>query len=309
MSGNEIYHKIRQKALSLDFLECGIVSLRFLNEEQPHLERWISAGMQGEMQYMARNADKRLDPCLLVENAKTMIVVLQNYFTHEKQADPDAPVISKYAFGDDYHWVMKQKLSRLLEFIQTEIAPCSGRAFTDSAPVLERAWARLAGLGWVGRNSNLISPRHGSFFFIGELIIDTDLQTAAPATVPDRCGKCARCIDACPTQAILPNRTIDARKCISYQTIELKGDLDETLTGKFENRIFGCDICQDVCPWNSKILPHSEPEFKPQKQLLEMTKNDWQNLSKTQFDRLFGNSAVKRTGFERLKRNLAFVEK
>lgn len=307
MDSNETIDKIRQKALALGFCECGFAKVRMLVEEQAHLERWLLEGNHGEMEYMARNFYKRLDPRLMVENAKTMIVVLQNYFTQKKQTDACAPVLSKYAFGADYHLVMKKKLFRLLEFIQKEISPCTGSAFVDSAPVLERAWARIAGLGWTGRNSNLISPLHGSFFFIGELVIDIDLQINAATSIFDRCGKCRRCVDACPTQAILPNRTIDAEKCISYQTIEHKGDIDEARQGKFENRVFGCDICQDVCPWNRRAQSHNEPQFEPQRQLMVMTKKEWQEMDEEQFNRLFGNSSVKRTGFERLKRNLKFI--
>jgi epoxyqueuosine reductase len=260
------------------------------------------------MDYMARNIDKRLDPRLLVENAKTVIVVLQNYFTHKKQTDSTAPVLSKYAYGTDYHFVLKDKLKALLQFIQTEISSCGGRVFTDSAPVLERAWAKRAGLGWIGKNSNLISPDMGSFFFIGELIIDIELPYDNPRPVADHCGKCNRCIDACPTKAIVASRVVDARKCISYQTIEVKGELDAYLKGKFDNRVFGCDICQDVCPWNLKSESHSEPAFQPHEKLLTLSTNEWHNLDESLFSELFKKSAVKRTGFKGLKRNLRFID-
>ncbi len=264
--------------------------------------------MHGEMGYMARNQEKRLDPKLLVENAKTVIVVLQNYYPKKIQGENGEPVISKYAYGTDYHFVMKDKLRKLLEFIREEVAECNGRPFVDSAPVLERAWARRAGLGWVGKNSNLISVEHGSFFFIGELILDAELSYDKPKLVNDYCGTCTRCIDACPTNAIIGNRTIDARKCISYQTIELKGELTEQLKGKFENRVFGCDICQDVCPWNLKSEPHNEASFEPHPKLFELTQKEWQTMERPLFNELFRNSAVKRTGYKGLKRNLKFIQ-
>jgi epoxyqueuosine reductase len=306
-SGN-ISESIKAKAKELGLLECAIIPAGNLIEEEEHYKNWLDAGMHGEMDYMARNVEKRLDPLLLLENAKTLIVVLQNYFPQKTQKNPDAPVLSKYAYGTDYHFVMKDKLRKLLDFIQEKVGPCNARPFVDSAPVLERAWARRAGLGWVGKNSNLISIQHGSFFFIGELILDIELPYDNPKQVADHCGTCTRCIDACPTKAIVANRVIDARKCISYQTIELKDDLDENLKGNFENRIFGCDICQDVCPWNLKSTPHNEDNFEPHPKLLELRKNDWYQMEKPLFNELFRNSAVKRTGFKGLKRNLKFVQ-
>jgi epoxyqueuosine reductase len=268
-SGN-ISKNIKAKAKELGFLECAIIPAGLLEEEKK-FQIWLNAGMHGEMGYMARNDEKRLDPRLLFENAKTVIVVLQNYYPKETQKDSDAPVLSKYAYGTDYHFVMKDKLKNLLAFIQEQVGSCNARPFVDSAPVLERAWARRAGLGWVGKNSNLISVQHGSFFFIGELILDIELPYDNPKQVADHCGTCTRCIDTCPTKAIVSNRVVDARKCISYQTIELKGDLDENLKGQFENRIFGCDICQDVCPWNLKSTPHEEDSFQPHPKLLELS--------------------------------------
>lgn len=303
----QISELIKNKAKSLGLLDCAILTAEFLIEEQSHFLNWVASGLHGEMEYMARNTEKRLDPQLLVENAKTVIVVLQNYFTNKKQSDPSAPVLSKYAFGTDYHFVLKDKLKELLQFIQTEISPCNGRVFTDSAPVLERAWAKRAGLGWIGKNSNLISLDKGSFFFIGELIIDIELPYDNPRPVADHCGKCTRCIDACPTKAIVADRVVDARLCISYQTIELKGELDPTLKGKFENRVFGCDICQDVCPWNLKSEPHNEPGFSPDEKLLKLTASDWHNMDANLFAILFRKSPVKRTGFSGLKRNLRFI--
>ena len=264
--------------------------------------------MYGEMGYMTRNVEKRLDPRLLVDDAKSVIVVLQNYFPGDTQHDPEAPVLSKYAYGRDYHITMKEKLRLLLTYVQHHIHSCNGRPFVDSAPVLERVWARRAGLGWVGKNSNLISVKHGSFFFIGELILDIELPCDKPLAIADHCGTCTRCIDACPTKAIVADRVVDARKCISYQTIELKGDLDKSLNGRFKNRVFGCDICQDVCPWNRKSIPNKESGFKPSAQLLDLTKNDWYDLDKNQFSKIFKKSAVKRIGFEGIKRNLDFIK-
>ncbi|SHF07035.1 epoxyqueuosine reductase [Mariniphaga anaerophila] len=304
-----ISQSIKAKSKELGFLDCAIIPAGFLEEESGHFHSWLDAGMNGEMGYMSRNIEKRLNPQLLVENAKTVIVVLLNYFPKATQNDDSAPVLSKYAYGIDYHFVMKDKLKELLRFIRKEITPCNGRPFVDSAPVLERAWARRGGLGWVGKNSNLISVLYGSFFFIGELILDVELPYDNPKPVADHCGTCTRCIDACPTKAIANNRVIDARKCISYQTIELKGELDKNLKGQFENRVFGCDICQDVCPWNLKSEPNNTSEFTPVPKLLELTHNEWHNMDRPLFNQLFKNSAVKRTGFKGLKRNLEFVER
>ena len=304
----EIAGLIKSKALRLGLLDCVILPVESLESEKQHFQGWLESGMHGQMAYMARNMEKRLNPSLLFENAKTIIVVLQNYYPSENQKDITAPVLSKYAYGTDYHFVMKDKLKSLLSFIQNEIQPCNGRPFVDSAPVLERAWAKRAGLGWIGKNSNLISVEHGSFFFIGELIIDIELPFDKPKLVNDRCGKCTRCIDACPTKAIVADRVVDARKCISYQTIELKGELDANLKGKFENRVFGCDICQDVCPWNLKSEPHHEPAFKPNEKLLTISKDEWNRMDELLYAELFKKSAVKRTGFAGLKRNLNFIE-
>ncbi len=298
---------IKSKIEELGFLDSAILPAGFLNEEKDRFQDWLDNEMNGQMGYMSRNVEKRLDPRLLFENAKSVIVVLQNYYSPEVQNDEDAPVLSKYAYGIDYHFVMKDKLKRLLKFIQ-EMIPCTGRPFVDSAPFLERAWARRAGLGWVGKNSNLISVEHGSFFFIGELVLDIELPYDSKKMVSDHCGNCTRCIDACPTKAIVANRIVDARKCISYQTIEVKGDLDEQLKGQFENRVFGCDICQDVCPWNLKSSPNNESDFNPKPQLLQMTREQWYSIERSSFNELFKNSAVKRTGYHGLKRNLEFIQ-
>ena len=306
MKGN-ISNQIKSKALELGFMDCGIAHADFLADERERLENWLKQEMHGNMEYMSRNRDKRLDPRLLVENAKSVISVLLNYFPAEKQADPEAPVLSKYAYGTDYHYVMKDKLGKLLEFIQKEIAPCEGRCFVDSAPVLDRAWAARAGLGWIGKNTNLISPEHGSFFFIGELIIDLELPENKKM-IHNHCGTCSRCIDACPTNALVAPYVLDARRCISYQTIENRGEVDSELKGKFENRVFGCDICQDVCSWNLKSEPHREPDFTPTFRLMNLTKAEWNEMDKPTFNNLFRNSAVKRTRFDGLKRNLKFLE-
>lgn len=308
MKSKQISDLIQGKANELGLSACVVLPVAFLADEAPHFRQWLAEGMHGEMDYMARNVDKRLDPALLVENAKSIIVVLQNYYPKAEQQDAAAPVLSKYAFGTDYHFVLKDKLKKLQAFIDEKIAPCSGRPFVDSAPVLERAWAQRAGLGWIGKNSNLISLHHGSFFFIGELILDIELPYDTPKPVSDHCGRCTKCIDACPTKAIVANRVVDARKCISYQTIELRGELDENLKGQFENRVFGCDICQDVCPWNLKSEAHNEPAFEPHPKLLQLRKHDWENMERPLFNALFKNSAVKRTGFKGLQRNLRFLK-
>jgi len=307
-NSKKIAGTIKAKARELGLLDCVILPVEFLAEEKQSFQNWLDKGMHGEMAYMARNMEKRLNPSLLFENAKTIIVVLQNYFPSETQKDTSAPVLSKYAYGTDYHFVLKDKLKKLLSFIQNEIVQCNGRPFVDSAPVLERAWAKRAGLGWIGKNSNIISVEHGSFFFIGELILDVEIPFDEPKPVSDHCGKCTRCIDACPTKAIVADKVIDARLCISYQTIELKGNLDEKLKGQFENRVFGCDICQDVCPWNLKSEKNNEPGFVPNPRLLGLSKEEWLQMEKPVFDELFKKSAVQRAGFTGLKRNLGFIE-
>lgn len=307
MDKREQTERIRQKALGLGFLACGFSKAGFLADEQPRLERWLAEGMNGEMDYMARNRDKRLDPRLLHEGTKTIISVLLNYYPQEKQQDADAPVLSKYAYGTDYHFVLKEKLNALLQFINTEVAPCNGRAFVDSAPVLDKAWAVRAGLGWIGKNTNLISVEHGSFFFVGELLVDLELLPDE-RLVSNHCGNCTRCLDACPTKAIVAPYVVDARRCISYQTIEQKGEIAESLRGQFRDRVFGCDICQDVCPWNLKSEAHDEESFKPNPKLMELSRNDWRNMDETLFAELFRHSAVKRTKYSGLMRNLRFLQ-
>lgn len=297
---------IKQEAQRLGFLQCGISKADFLEEEAPRLERWLNANMHGEMGYMANHFDKRLDPRKLVDGAKSVITVLLNYFPSETQKDPEAPKISKYAYGNDYHHVIKGKLRELVNFINEEIGEVDGRAFVDSAPVMDKAWAARSGLGWVGKNTNLIHPKNGSFFFIGELILDIELEPDQPIT--DHCGTCTACIDACPTEAIVEPYVVDGSKCISYFTIELKDAIPTEMKGKFDDWAFGCDICQDVCPWNRFSKPHSEPQFNPHPEMLEMSKQDWEELTAEVFKKVFQKSAVKRTKFTGLKRNISFLK-
>jgi len=295
--------KAEAKRLGFDF--CGISPAGFLEEEAPRLELWLNKHMQGQMSYMANHFDKRLDPRLLVDGARSVISLLLNYYPASGQTDSSAPKISKYAYGADYHFVIKEKLRELYDFILTEIGEVNGRVFVDSAPVMDKAWARKSGLGWIGKNSNLISKGHGSFFFIAELIVDLELENDGP--VADYCGSCTKCIDACPTGAITEPYVVDGSKCISYFTIELKEQIPPEVKGKFENWAFGCDICQDVCPWNSFAAPHQEPHFNAATGLLEMTKADWEEMTEEVFRKTFKGSAVKRTGYHGLKRNIAFL--
>ena len=297
---------IKREIKRLGFDYCGISKADFLEEEAPRLENWLKNNMHGKMEYMQNHFDKRLDPRLLVPNSKSVISLLLNYFPEEKQKDETAPKISKYAFGMDYHFVIKEKLNALLEFIRENIGEIDGRAFVDSAPVLDKAWAKKSGLGWIGKNSNLINKNSGSFYFIAELIIDLELDY--DKEIKDYCGTCTRCIDACPTSAIVAPYVVDGSKCISYFTIELKENIPSEMKGKFDNWVFGCDICQDVCPWNSFSKPHKEPYFNPKTELLEMTKKDFYELSEETFKRVFKDSAVKRTKFSGLKKNLDFIK-
>jgi len=299
---------IKAEALRLGFMQYGIAKAGFLEEEAPKLEKWLHNNHHGQMAYMENHFDKRLDPRLLVEDSKSVISLTLNYFPEEQQTDPNAPKISKYAYGADYHEVIKDKLFQLLNFITEEIGEVAGRAFVDSAPVLDRAWAKRAGIGWIGKNSNLINKKNGSFFFLAELIIDLELEYDHPFET-DHCGTCTKCIDACPTEAILSPFIIDAKKCISYLTIELREEIDHGFKNKMDNWMFGCDICQDVCPWNRFSTPHSEPKFKPNEQLLNMKKEDWLDITEDVFKILFKNSAVKRTKFKGLTRNIDFLKK
>jgi len=297
---------IKAQAKRLGFLGCGIAKADFLEEEAPRLEQWLQNGYHGEMHYMENHFDKRLDPRLLVDGAKSVISLSYNYFPPEVQQEGSYK-ISKYAYGQDYHHIIKDKLRELLQLINDEIGEVSGRCFVDSAPVLERAWAQKSGLGWNGKHSLLIQKQQGSFFFLSELIIDLELEYDEPFKT-DHCGSCARCIDACPTQAILPNNTVDGSKCISYLTIELKDAIPSEFKGKMQDWMFGCDVCQDVCPWNRFSQPHEESLFMPQENLLQMTKRDWQELTQETFSKVFKKSAVKRTKFSGLLRNIDFIK-
>jgi len=297
---------IKDEAKRLGFDYVGVSEARFLNEEAPRLEHWLKQNMHGQMAYMANHFDMRLDPRLLVPGAKSVISLLLNYYPEERQHDAAAPKVSKYAYGEDYHKVIKRKLKELTHFIRTTIGDVNGRAFVDSAPVLDRAWAKNSGLGWVGKNSNLINPKAGSFFFIAELIIDLEMEYDGP--IKDYCGTCTRCIDACPTSAIIAPQVVDGSKCISYYTIELRDAIPLSEKGKFDNYAFGCDICQDVCPWNRFAKPTTLPEFEPNKELMEMTANDWEEITETVFERVFTKSALKRAGFNGLKKNITFLK-
>ena len=305
MNNSHYARMIKTKALELGFSSCGIAKAEFLAEEAPRLERWLNLGMNGTMSYLNNWFDKRLDPRKLVDGAKSVICVLHNYYTDKEPTDPSTLMIARYARGKDYHWVTKKKLKLLLDFIHAEISDVNGRVFVDSAPIMEKAWAARAGLGWIGKNSLLLTRSSGSFHFIGTIITDLELEHDQPTN--DFCAKCRRCLDGCPTGAIVEPQIVDARKCISYLTIEYRGALPTELRSKFQNQIFGCDICQDVCPWNRKAKPHSEPQFESSPQLLSVTRDDWEKLKTGDYRRLFKGTAVTRTGFRGLKRNINFL--
>ncbi len=306
INNKEKYTKlIKAESKRLGFLSCGISKAGFLEDEASRLESWLNKNKHGQMSYMENHFDKRLNPTLLVDDAKSVISLLLNYYPSEEQ-NLDSYKISKYAYGQDYHFVIKEKLTELLYTIQTEIGAVSGRAFVDSAPVLDKAWAAKSGLGWIGKNSNLITQKTGSFYFIAELIIDLELDYDFATT--DHCGTCTACIDACPTEAIVSPYVVDGSKCISYFTIELKDNLPQEMKGKFNNWMFGCDVCQDVCPWNRFSKPHSEPLFNPNKELLSFTKKDWEEITDDTFKKVFANSAVKRTKLSGLQRNIKFLK-
>lgn len=296
---------IKKEAKRLGFLSCGISKAEFLEDEAPRLENWLNKNMHGEMSYMANHFDKRLDPTLLVPDSKSVVSLLLNYFPEETQTN-ETYKISKYAYGEDYHFVIKDKLKQLLNFIQNEIGEVHGRAFTDSAPVLDKAWAAKSGLGWIGKHSNLITKSNGSFYFIAELIIDLELDYDYAVT--DHCGSCTACLDACPTQAITEPYVVDGSKCISYFTIELKNEIPSDMKGKFDDWMFGCDICQDVCPWNRFSKPHKEPLFNTSKELLTMSKKEWEEITEEVFQKTFEKSAVKRTKYSGLIRNINFLK-
>ena len=297
---------IKSEAKRLGFMSCGISKAEFLEVEAPRLENWLKQNMHGEMSYMENHFDKRLDPTKLVDGSKSVISLLLNYYPSDFQKD-ETYKISKYAYGTDYHFVIKEKLKHLLQFIQQEIGEVEGRAFVDSAPVLDKAWAAKSGLGWIGKHSNLLTKQVGSFYFIAELIVDLELDYDTPVT--DHCGSCTACIDACPTQAIVEPYKVDGSKCISYFTIELKNDLPNSYKDQFDDWMFGCDVCQDVCPWNKFSKSHNEPLFDPNPQLLNNSRKDWEELTKETFNEIFKKSAVKRTKFEGLKRNIDFLKK
>ena len=286
-------------------MSCGVSKAGFLEQEAPRLEDWLNKNRNGEMHYMENHFDKRLDPTLLVPGAKSVVSLLLNYYPEETQRE-DSYKISKYAYGTDYHFVIKDKLKEFLEAIRAHIGEVDGRAFVDSAPVLDKAWAAKSGLGWVGKNSNLLTKQVGSFFFIAELIIDLELEYDTPVT--DHCGSCTACIDACPTQAIVDPYVVDGSKCISYFTIELKNEIPDYAKGKMDDWMFGCDVCQDVCPWNRFSKPHNEPLFNPKPELLQYSKKEWKELTQEVFSEIFKKSPVKRTKFSGLKRNIDFLE-
>ncbi|MFC4739288.1 tRNA epoxyqueuosine(34) reductase QueG [Flavobacterium ponti] len=307
MNAKEKYTKsIKEEAKRLGFLSCGISKAGFLEEEAPRLENWLNKNRNGQMSYMENHFDKRLNPTLLVDDAKSVISLLLNYYPAELQ-NPDSYKISKYAYGQDYHFLIKEKLKELLHFIQSEIGEVSGRAFVDSAPVLDKAWAAKSGLGWIGKNTNLITQKVGSFYFIAELIVDLELDYDVSTT--DHCGSCTACIDACPTEAIVAPYEVDGSKCISYFTIELKDNLPQEMKGKFDDWVFGCDVCQDVCPWNRFSKPHNEPLLKPNESILNFSKKDWEEITTETFNKVFKNSAVKRTKLAGFKRNVDFLKK
>jgi len=296
---------IKAEALRLGFDACGIAPATSLTEETDRLARWLSEGFHGSMKYMENHVEKRKDITLLVPGTASVIVVLLNYYTHRKQMDPLAPVLSKYAFGKDYHPLIRKKLASLLQYINMAIGNTGGRGFTDSAPVMDKAWGVRAGTGWIGKNSNLISPRSGSFVFIGTLLVDRHLHYDKP--LRDKCGSCTQCMDACPVKAIVKPYVVDGSRCISYFTIENKGEIPSSFRGKFMNRVFGCDICQEVCPWNRKAKSHSTKELYPVSGILEMNKEEWYRLSEEKFNTLFAGSPLKRIRYNGIKRNLDFL--
>ena len=299
---------IKQKAAELGFSFCGIARAAYLEEEAPRLEAWLKAGMHGQMGYMANHFDLRLDPRKLVPGAKSMVVLGYSYFPKEDLTNSTGYKVAKYAYGQDYHHVLKAKLRELMVYIEEQIGAVEGRAFVDSAPLMERQWAQKAGLGWLGKNSLLLNKQLGSFFFLAELVLDLALEPDVPLA-KDYCGTCTRCMDACPTDAIVKPGVVDASRCISYFTIELKEEIPQEVKGKFEDWIFGCDICQDVCPWNRFSQQHQEPLFEPHQELKGMRKQDWEEITTEVFARVFKKSAVKRTKLEGLKRNISFVKK
>jgi len=306
LKNKEHYTKlIKNESKRLGFISCGISRAEFLEDEAPRLEKWLKMKMNGEMKYMENYFEKRLDPTKLVDGAKSIISLAYNYYPKDLQ-NKEAPKVSKYAYGMDYHYVIKEKLNFFLTFIRDKIGDVHGRAFVDSAPILEKAWAAKSGIGWVGKNSNLITKQVGSFYFLAELIVDLDLDYDTIES--DHCGECTACIDACPTQAIAQQYVVDGSKCISYFTIELKENIPKEFKGKFDDWVFGCDICQDVCPWNKFSKTHKEPLFQTNSELMKMSRDEWNEITEETFNKIFKNSALKRTGYKGLTRNLNFIK-
>lgn len=307
MTPREISLFIKQESIAFGFLSCGISKARFLEEEAPRLENWLKSNMHGEMSYMENYFDKRLDPRKLVEGCKSIISLSFNYYPEEQQRT-DSYKISKYAYGEDYHDVIKRKLKSLIEKLQSKIGEINARSFVDSAPVMDKVWAKESGLGWIGKHSNLINKSQGSFFFLAEILIDIECEYDQ-AFQTDHCGTCTKCIDACPTDAIVSPYIVDGSKCISYFTIELKKEFDSKMKLDLDDWIFGCDVCQDVCPWNRFSLPHQHQEFKIQDEIKNYTKKDWEEISEEKFKILFKNSPIKRSKYEGFKRNILYNKK
>jgi epoxyqueuosine reductase len=297
---------IKEEAKLLGFDYCGIAKADFLEDEAPKLEAWLSQNYHGQMAYMANHFDKRLDPRLLVDGAQTVVSLMYNYYPASTMPE-EGYQIAKYAYGEDYHQVIKQKLKTMLQNLTQKIGQFGGRVFVDSAPIMERQWAQKSGMGWLGKNSLLLNKNYGSFFFLAELIIDIEVTPDSPM-IKDYCGTCTRCIDACPTDAIVKDGVVDGSKCISYYTIELKEQIPNDVKGKFNDWIFGCDICQDVCPWNRFSKPHGESKFNSKEELHQFTKKDWEEITEDVFEKLFSKSPIKRTKYSGLKRNINFVK-
>ncbi|MBK9283235.1 MAG: tRNA epoxyqueuosine(34) reductase QueG [Sphingobacteriaceae bacterium] len=304
MDREKLTQLIKKEAKLAGFDFCGISKSVFLEKEAAQLETWLKNNRHGEMKYMENYFDKRTNPALLVENCKSVISLLYNYFPEEKQIE-GSPKISKYAYGEDYHEIIKNKLKELLTKLKDQIGDFNGRVFVDSAPVMDKVWAAKSGLGWIGKNSNLITKENGSFFFIAEILVDLQLEYDQP--IKDYCGTCTKCIDACPTEAIIEPYLVDGSKCISYLTIELKNEIPQEFKNKMDNWVFGCDVCQDVCPWNRFSTTHHEPLFNDSRNLLSFTKEQWEEITEETFQVIFKNSAVKRTKHKGLKRNLKFI--
>ncbi len=297
---------IKHKAYDLGFSHVGVSKAGFLEQEARDLEKWLSKNHHGKMQYMENHFDLRTDPRKLVHDAKSVITILYNYYTPDTQKDPEAPKISKYAYGKDYHFVIKKKLKDLQQYITTNFGEVNMRGFIDSAPVMDKVWAKKSGLGWIGKHSNLVNKKKGSYFFIAEIILDLELDTDIP--IKDYCGSCTRCVDACPTEAIVEPYVVDGSRCISYLTIELKDEvIPQEFSGKMDNWMFGCDVCQQVCPWNRLATPHKESLFDPPSDLLSLTKKEWHELDEQMYQNLFKKSALKRAKFKGIKRNIKFL--